>query len=185
MEGEIKPIYIMIALATYIRSLNPFTSRFDLYMRGNKDKMNAEEINGFNLFMGKAKCGTCHFMPLFNGTAPPFFNTTESEVLGVPSSPSSNIIDPDPGRYTHNKIDELKFSFKTPTLRNIAVTAPYMHNGAFKNLEEVMVFYNKGGGAGVSIQLENQTLSEEPLNLSKSEQKAIISFLNTLSDNRN
>ncbi|MEJ6979113.1 cytochrome c peroxidase [Pedobacter sp. P351] len=183
MEKEIKPRFVMIALATYIRSLSPFNSRFDKYMRGEKGQMNKEEIKGFNLFMGKGKCGTCHFMPLFNGTAPPAFSNTEAEVLGVPLYPKGKSIDPDSGRFIHNKIEELKFSFKTPTLRNVTKTAPYMHNGNFKTLEEVIDFYNQGGGAGLKINLGNQTLSTDELQLSNQEQKAIIAFLNTLTDN--
>lgn len=184
MEKEIKPRYIMIALASYVRSLSPFNSRFDKYMRGEKEQMNAEEIKGFNIFMGKAKCGTCHFMPVFNGTAPPMFINTEAEVLGVPMKPNSNGIDTDSGRYIHNKMDELKFSFKTPTVRNITKTAPYMHNGAYQTLEQVMEFYNEGGGAGLNIELENQTLSPDKLNLSEAEQKAVIAFLATLADRK-
>lgn len=184
MEKEIKPRYIMIALASYVRSLSPFNSRFDKYMRGEKEQMNAEEIKGFNIFMGKAKCGTCHFMPVFNGTAPPMFINTEAEVLGVPMKPNSQSIDTDSGRYIHNKMDELKFSFKTPTVRNIADTAPYMHNGAYQTLEQIMEFYDEGGGAGLNIELENQTLSPDKLNLSEAEQKAVIAFLGTLTDNK-
>ncbi|WP_207428409.1 cytochrome-c peroxidase [Pedobacter sp. SYSU D00535] len=182
INHEIKPRHVMIAVSTYVRSLSPFNSRFDQYMRGGESKMNQVEIKGFNLFMGKAKCGTCHFSPVFNGTAPPAFTNTEAEVLGVPVKPKTGVIDPDLGRYAHNKIEELKFSFKTPTLRNIALTAPYMHNGAFATLEEVMEFYEQGGGAGLGIHLENQTLPTDKLNLSKEEQKAIISFLKTLTD---
>lgn len=182
MGKEIKPRYVMIAIASYIRSLSPFNSRFDKYMRGDDDQMKTEEVEGFNLFMGKAKCGTCHFMPLFNGTAPPAFTNTEAEVLGVPNVPKGRIIDPDEGRYVHNKIDELKFSFKTPTVRNISKTAPYMHNGAFSTLSEIMDFYNNGGGEGLNIKLDNQTLASDKLNLSTREQKAIIAFLNTLTD---
>lgn len=182
LEKEIKPRHVMIALASYVRSLSPFNSRFDNYMRGDQALLNKEEVKGFNLFMGKGKCGTCHFMPLFNGTAPPSFSSTEAEVLGVPVRPGVNRIDPDSGRYVHNKIEELKFSFKTPTLRNIALTAPYMHNGAYKSLEQVMEFYNKGGGAGIGIKLDNQTLSADPLNLTEAEQRAIIAFLHTLTD---
>jgi cytochrome c peroxidase len=184
MEEEIKPRYVLMALAAYVRSLSPFKSRFDLHMRGEGGQLTSEEIAGFNLFMGKGKCGTCHFMPLFNGTAGPSFSTTEGEVLGVLQSPKSKkpVIDPDEGRYSHNKIEELRFAFKTPTLRNIAKTAPYMHNGAYKTLEEVMDFYNKGGGAGLGLELEHQTLPADPLELSAQEQKAIIAFLNSLSD---
>jgi cytochrome c peroxidase len=184
MEAEIKPRYVMMALASYVRSLAPFDSRFDAYMRGDKTKLNEEEVEGFNLFMGKAKCATCHFMPLFNGTAGPVFANTEGEVIGVLENPTAKtpVLDSDEGRYSWIKMDQLMFAFKTPTLRNIAVTAPYMHNGAYKTLEQVMDLYNNGGAAGMGIKLENQTLASDSLHLTKVEIKKVISFLNTLND---
>lgn len=184
MEKEIKSRFVMIAIASYIRSLSPFNSRLDQYMRGDDRKMNSNELKGFNLFMGKAKCATCHFMPLFNGTAGPAFSNTEGEVLGTLQDPKAKkpVIDADEGRYNWTKMDVLKFAFKTPTLRNVALTAPYMHNGAYQTLEEVMDFYNKGGAAGMGIVLQNQTLSADPLNLSKKEIQDIIAFLKTLND---
>jgi cytochrome c peroxidase len=184
MENAIRPRYVMMALASYVRSLVPFNSRFDKYMRGDSEQLSKEEVTGFNLFMGKAKCGTCHFMPLFNGTAPPTFINTEAEVLGVPADPRAKhpVIDPDEGRSFHSKINEIRFAFKTPTVRNITLTAPYMHNGAFKTLEEVIDFYDGGGGAGIGIKLENQTLPTEKLDLKPHEKKAIIAFLKSLTD---
>ncbi len=82
---------ILSAIAAYIKSLTGLNSRFDAYMRGNNQAMNKEEIEGFNLFTGKAKCASCHFIPLFNGVVPPAFAKTESEVLGVPSTADGKI----------------------------------------------------------------------------------------------
>ncbi|MDX5480914.1 MAG: c-type cytochrome, partial [Hymenobacteraceae bacterium] len=184
MEAEVQPKHVLLALASYVRSLTPFSSRFDAHMRGSKEQLTDQEIKGFNLFMGKAKCGTCHFAPVFNGTAAPHFNNTEAEVLGVLQNPRAAhpTLDPDEGRFTHSKMEELRFAFKTPTLRNVAKTAPYMHNGAYETLEEVMDFYNKGGAQGMGLQLENQTLPPDPLHLTDEETKAIIAFLHTLTD---
>jgi cytochrome c peroxidase len=137
---------IQNAISSYVRSLNSFDSRFDSYMRGNKNSINAEEIQGMNLFMGKAKCATCHFTPLFNGTVPPNFAKTEHEVVGTPEDASGKRLSKDEGRYIFNQLPQLKGAFKTPTLRNVAVTAPYMHNGAYATLEEVVEFYDLGGG---------------------------------------
>ena len=170
------------ALANYIRSLNPFNSRFDLYMQGAKNALNKAEKKGFNLFAGKAKCATCHFLPLLNGVAPPFFQETESEVLGVPQYKDASWVDPDEGKYNTTKSNLHKYSFKTPTLRNIALTAPYMHNGIYTNLEDIIEFYNKGGAAGLGIKLPNQTLSPEPLQLTTEDQKNLILFLRALTD---
>ncbi|HWV73172.1 MAG TPA: cytochrome c peroxidase [Pseudosphingobacterium sp.] len=183
--SQIDPWKIQHALASYIRSLAPFSSKFDRYMLGDHQQLNELEKKGFNLFMGKAKCATCHFVPLFNGTPAPLFDKSETEVLGVPSKPDTvhAVVDGDKGRFLLSPYDQYMYSFKTPTLRNIAETAPYMHNGVYKTLEEVMDFYNRGGGAGIGISLDNQTLSDQKLNLSRQEIVEIIAFMKTLTDN--
>jgi cytochrome c peroxidase len=179
-KTRIDTFEVMNAIGSYIRSLMFLNSRFDEYMRGDKSKMNADEINGFNLFMGKAKCATCHYMPLFNGTFPPRFARIEAEVIGVPKSKKENIIDPDIGRYAVIKVESFKHAFKTSTVRNAALTAPYMHNGVFNTLEQVMDFYNKGGGTGLGMKIENQTLPFDSLSLSRKEQDDIVSFIKSL-----
>ena len=175
---------IQNAISSYVRSLNSFDSRFDSYMRGNKNSINAEEIQGMNLFMGKAKCATCHFTPLFNGTVPPNFAKTEHEVVGTPEDASGKRLSKDEGRYIFNQLPQLKGAFKTPTLRNVAVTAPYMHNGAYATLEEVVEFYDLGGGTGLGLSIENQTLPTDKLNLTAAEKKALVAFMKTLTDKR-
>jgi cytochrome c peroxidase len=171
---------VMNAIGSFVRSLTYLNSRFDSYMQGDKTAMNSDEINGFNLFMGKAKCATCHYMPLFNGTFPPRFMKIESEVIGVPTSVNSNKIDPDMGKYNAVRVESLKHAFKTPTVRNAALTAPYMHNGVFTNLQQVMDFYRKGGGVGLGMKIDNQTLPSDSLKLSGKEQEDIIAFIKSL-----
>jgi cytochrome c peroxidase len=175
---------IVSAIAMYLRTLVSYNCRFDKYIRGEKDKMTATEIKGFNLFMGKAKCGTCHYAPLFNGSKPPTYYYQESEVLGVPATTDTvhPILDSDPGRIHTLKFDFFNHAFKTPTLRNIALTAPYMHNGVYKTLEEVINFYDKGGGLGLGLTVPNQTLPADKLQLSKTEKKQLKAFLLTLTD---
>lgn len=170
------------AISCYVRSLVSFNSPFDQYMRRETNAYTNAEKNGFNLFMGKAKCGTCHYAPMFNGLVPPEFNETESEILGVPSARNKTQLDSDEGKFNFTKIAIHKYAFKTPTLRNIALTAPYMHNGIYNTLDEVMDFYNKGGGNGQGIHLPSQTLPADELHLTKSEIKDVIAFLNSLSD---
>ncbi|MCK7558672.1 cytochrome C peroxidase [Chitinophaga sedimenti] len=173
---------LKVAIAAYIRSLVVMDSRFDRYMRGEEQTLAASEVRGFNLFMGKAKCGTCHFAPLFNGNVPPRYEKTEAEVLGVPTSADSHEVDTDEGKFNLYKVALHRHAFKTPTLRNIALTAPYMHNGIYRTLDEVMEFYNNGGGAGLGITLDNQTLPTDSLHLTKEEKEDIIAFLETLTD---
>src|SRR6185436_3817525 len=110
-------------------TLVSFNSRFDKYLRGDFKQLNKREINGYNLFAGKALCGSCHFFPLFNGTVPPFYNESEFEVIGTPSDSTGLKLDDDVGRYAVTNINEQKNAFKTPSVRNIDLTAPYMHNG--------------------------------------------------------
>jgi len=172
------------AIGSYIRSLVMLNSRFDEYMRGNKAAMNQSEINGFNLFMGKAKCATCHYMPLFNGTLPPKFIRIESEVIGVPRYAKSMEVDTDMGRYNLVRIDDYKHSFKITTVRNAAQTAPYMHNGVFTTLEQVVDFYNKGGGAGMGLKVDNQTLAADKLSLTPKECADLVAFIKSL-DSKN
>jgi cytochrome c peroxidase len=177
---DIDTLEVMNALGSYIRSLTLLDSRFDEYMRGNKAAMSGSEVNGFNLFMGKAKCGTCHYMPLFNGTFPPRFMKIESEVIGVPRSADNKQIDGDMGRYDVVKAASFKHSFKTPTLRNAARTAPYMHNGVFTTLEQVVDFYNKGGGTGLGLKIDNQTLPFDKLDLTQQQRNEIVAFMKSL-----
>lgn len=175
---------IQIALASYIRSLSGLNARFDQYMQGNKASLSPKEIQGFNLFMGKAKCGTCHFLPLFNGTVPPLYLETESEVLGVPANADTARarVDSDQGKLIAYNRTLHTYAFKTSTVRNASLTAPYMHNGVYKTLAQVIDFYNRGGGAGIGIDLSNQTLPTDKLGLTKTEQEQIIAFIETLND---
>ncbi|WP_343306796.1 cytochrome c peroxidase [Chitinophaga niabensis] len=172
------------AMAAFVRSLAPFSSSFDEYMRGNKRALSSEQIRGFNLFAGKAKCATCHFIPVFNGNIPPWYTKSESEIIGVPVKAvwENAVIDPDSGRYQINHIPELMFSFKTTTVRNAEKTGPYMHNGVFKTLDDVIEFYHKGGGAGIGINLPAQTLPFDSLTLNDNEKKSMIAFINGLTD---
>lgn len=173
---------IMNALGTYIRSLVKLNSRFDRYMRGEQAVLTSQEINGFNLFMGKAKCATCHYMPLFNGVLPPRFVRMETEVIGVPQMVNGKIIDADLGRYNIIREPSLKYAFKTTTVRNVELTAPYMHNGVFSNLNEVIDFYNNGGGVGQGLSIEDQTLSADQLHLTAKEKNELLSFIKSLND---
>lgn len=183
-SNKIEEWQIQNALASYVRSLNAFDSKFDKYMRDETNDFTPEEKLGFNLFAGKAKCATCHFIPLFNGTVPPKFNKTEHEIIGTPEHKNNQNLSPDLGRYIQYQMPQLKNAFKTPTVRNVAVTAPYMHNGVFATLEEVIDFYNKGGGVGSGIVVDNQTLPSDELNLTENEKKAIIAFMKTLTDEK-
>jgi cytochrome c peroxidase len=119
-------------------------------------------------------------MPLFNGSFPPRFVIVESEVIGVPQTTAGLAVDTDMGRYNQMKINAFKHAFKISTVRNAARTAPYMHNGVFKTLQQVMDFYNKGGGNGLGFKLDNQTLASDKLNLTEKESGEVIAFIKAL-----
>lgn len=176
------------ALTSYIISLRSFNSSFDQYVRGERKTISPMVKDGFNLFMGKANCGTCHYAPLFSGLVPPFYRESETEVIGVLAKPLQKKVDNDRGRAANKVYQEdlaiHQHAFKTVTVRNVALTGPYFHNGAYNTLEQVIDFYDHGGAAGVGLgnELPNQTLSADSLHLSKYEKKAIIMFLRSLTD---
>jgi cytochrome c peroxidase len=108
-------------------------------------------------------------------------------VLGVPATTDTinPVLDGDIGRFggrMKEKVDFNRHAFKTVTVRNVSLTGPYMHNGVYKTLEEVLDFYNRGGGAGLGFELDNQTLAPDALNLTPSETKDIIAFMQSLTD---
>ncbi|ROH99596.1 cytochrome-c peroxidase [Chryseobacterium daecheongense] len=187
-DGKINKQNFSKALSSYVASLYSFESDFDHFMRNEKE-ISEDAKKGYNLFMGKANCATCHFAPHFSGLVPPFYNENESEVLGVTRKPVNQKpleLDDDKGRVNSLVKKENSWiyenSFKTMTVRNIALTKPYFHNGAFNTLEEILDFYNEGGGEGLGLSMKNQTLPPDKLNLTKTEIQQIIAFLNTLTD---
>ncbi len=183
-SGKINNRNARHAIATYIRSLAPFDSKFDKNMQGLENTLTQNEILGFNLFMGKAACATCHFPPAFNGTVPPKYMETEFENLGVPKNASFEhpILDEDPGQYHPYEVEERRNFFKTSTVRNAELTGPYMHNGVYETLEEVVNFYNVGGGQGMGLDVPYQTLPPDSLNLTEKESHALVAFMKTLTD---
>jgi cytochrome c peroxidase len=182
-SSAISPLHVRQALAAYVRTLVSLDSRFDRAVRGDTNALTRDERRGFTLFMGKGGCGTCHFAPLFSGNTPPLYMGSDVEVIGTPVSPRTPAtLDPDSGRARVDGLPTHLRAFKTPSLRNVARTAPYMHNGAFRTLDDVLVFYDGGGGRGMGAPIANQTLSADSLHLSATERRQIIAFLETLSD---
>lgn len=183
-SGNITEAALRSVLATYVRSLVKMNSRFDAAVQGDANAISVSERRGFNVYMGKARCGTCHFAPLFSGVTPPAYLVTDPEIIGVPTRADTvrATIDPDIGRAGIDSMKTHRFAFNVPTLRNIARTAPYMHNGAYATLEQVVDFYNRGGGVGIGATVPGQTLSSAPLQLTADEQRDLIAFLKSLTD---
>ena len=175
---------LRVALAAYLRSLVALDSRFDRAVRGDATAMTAGERHGFTIFMGKARCGTCHFAPLFDGTRPPDFTRSELEIIGVPARAQAHdaTVDGDLGRAGVDGEPLHRRAFRVPSLRNVALTAPYMHNGVFRTLDDVVAFYDRGGGVGIGERLPLQTLPSTALHLTAGERRDLIAFLGALTD---
>jgi cytochrome c peroxidase len=174
---------IRLAIAAYVRSLVALDAPFDRAVRGDTAALGADAREGFNVFMGKARCGSCHFPPTFSGAVPPRYVRGETEVLGVPDAwPRFRRVDADSGRARVAGNPLHLHGFRTPALRNVALTAPYMHNGAMRTLEEVVAFYDRGGGAGLGLAVPHQTLPADRLRLTSGESRALVAFLTALTD---
>jgi cytochrome c peroxidase len=190
-QNGIERKHVKIAIACYERTLTALNARFDQYVRGDKSKMNDAEIHGFNLFMGQAKCATCHFAPLFSAPLPPHFEFTENRSLGVPIKDTMDVfqLDPDTGFSKVTKNPFSHFNFKVPTVRNAELTSPYMHNGVYKTLEQVMNFYNHAAGNkfqkdyGASMKgLSFFMVLPDSLDLNEQDKKDLVLFVKTLTD---
>ncbi|HEX6430470.1 MAG TPA: cytochrome c peroxidase [Niastella sp.] len=179
-EKEISFEHITSAITSYYSGFSNYYSPFDEAMNNNK-QLDAGAMKGFNLFMSKAQCATCHFVPQFNGVKPPYIGS-EFEVIGVPKDTAFEHLSHDAGRYEINPATETNHAFRTGTIRNAAHTAPYMHNGVFASLSQVIDFYNNGGGAGRKLQVDNQTLSPDPLQLTMEEKNNLLHFIQSLNE---
>jgi cytochrome c peroxidase len=179
-ETEITVDHLTSALTIYYTKFSNSYASFDVTMIEKKsvDPMVQE---GFNLFMSKAQCATCHFVPQFNGVKPPYVNS-EFEVIGVPKDKHFTALSTDKGRSTIYSSDEMHNAFRTGSVRNATYTKPYMHNGVFDNLTEVVEFYNNGGGVGRGLTVPNQTLSSDSLHLTPLEIKKIVVFIESLNE---
>ncbi|MCS6900104.1 MAG: cytochrome c peroxidase [Myxococcales bacterium] len=164
-------------LAAYTDSLGPATSPLDRFAAGDDDALGAQERFGFDVFVGKGRCSRCHLPPSFGGARPPAFQIPIFAVLGVPVQKGSSHLDPDRGRGAITGREADNHAFKTPTLRNIVRTAPYFHNGSFPTLASVIEFYDKGGGRGSGVAVDNQDPDVRPLKLTEEERRALLAFL--------
>ena len=159
------------AFSAYEKTLETVDSKFDDWSNSIK-KLSASEERGRQLFVGdKAKCFDCHRME--------DFTTDEFKNIGLYNGKGLN----DAGLFNLTNKETDKGKFKTPGLRNVAVTAPYMHNGMFKTLEEVVEYYNDPTKfVSDAINIDNDLTS--PLNLSEKEKKDLVAFLKTLTDKK-
>ncbi|QGJ70065.1 Methylamine utilization protein MauG [Planctomycetales bacterium 10988] len=157
---EVTEENIAKAIAAFERTILSGNAPYDRFVSGDESALSESAQRGMEIFFNKGNCSACHAGPNFSDGG--FHN------IGVGMDQE----DPDIGRYKISKLLGDRGSFKTPMLREIARTAPYMHNGSLKTLEEVVDFYNKGG-------VPNPQMDEEifPLNLTDKEQADLVQFL--------
>lgn len=183
------------AIAAFERTLIHNETPFDKFMRGDKNALSAQQQRGMDLFNGKANCIECHNGPLLtdqkyynlgvpraqdwldSGLAQITFRY-EQYAKGVTEEMYRSIKD-DAGLYYRTKQKSDKGKFRTPPLRYTAYTAPFMHNGSFFDFEEVIDFYDQGGGKNEFA--ANKTDLLKPLNLTDAEKEALVAFLESLS----
>ena len=158
------------AIATYQKSLQTSNTAFDDYMN-DKDTLSfsTSAKRGRHLFMNNAKCFDCHFGP--------DFTNDDFKNIGLFNGKELN----DSGRFVITRKPSDIGRFKVPSLRNIAVTKPYMHNGSFKTLKEVIEYYNEPDKI-ISNSINRDTLLAKPLNLSTKDKEDLENFLLSLTD---
>jgi cytochrome c peroxidase len=148
------------AIATFVRGSRSGGSSVDRFLAGDTGALSPAAHRGYSLFTGAARCSRCHAGPLF--TDEEFHNTGVSWGR-------------DGGRFEVTRVPEDRGRFKTPSLRDLPLTAPYMHDGSFETLEDVVEFYDRGGGAN-----PNLDAAIRPLRLSADQRADLVSFLRAL-----
>ena len=163
------------AIATFERTVISANSPYDRYAAGEASALSESARRGLNLFRSvSTRCFECHGTPLFANP--------DYKVLGIPSLANKAMLDSDLGRAAVIAGKANERAFRVPTLRNIAKTAPYMHNGVFNTLEEVLDFYAGGGGLGLGFTVDNIDDKIRKFTLTKDEKADLIAFLNALTD---
>ncbi|MFQ5971679.1 MAG: cytochrome-c peroxidase [Alphaproteobacteria bacterium] len=183
------------AIAAFERTLVQTDTPFDQYMRGDEGALTEQQKRGLELFQGKANCIECHNGPMltderyYNIGVPPAFRWEDDALAqitfrfeqfakGVPEEMYRTVKD-DAGFYYRTKEEVDKGKFRTPSLRYTLYTAPYMHNGAFFDLFEVVEFYNEGGGENEFGATKTDLI--QPLGLTDEETEDLVAFLESLS----
>ncbi len=173
--GEINLQNIARAISAFERKLNITETNYDNFAKGKDDALAIEQLRGLVIFVGQGQCAICH--------TPPNFHDGVLSSIGTTTSPDKNSpIDSDPGFGAVLRRPDGFGMFKTPGLRNVERTAPYMHNGAFKTLEEVVEFYNDGGGRGRGQDAYSQDSKVAKLNLTDQQKKDLVAFMKALND---
>ena len=152
---------IELALATFQRTIVASEAPFDRWVKGDEPAIDTAAKRGFDLFVGKARCAECHSGPAFTDSSFHDIGTAEGDDIGR-------------GGLFPNSV-KLRHAFKTPTLRDVARRAPYMHDGSVATLEAVIALYDRGG-----IERPSRSNKIAPLGLNDKEKSDLVAFLRTL-----
>jgi cytochrome c peroxidase len=164
---------ISYALASYVRSTLSGNSRFDRFVNGDRRALSRAQQRGLQTFRGKGNCTACHVGPTFSDEK---LHNTGVAWREPPGSSGGAGAFADEGRFIVTGLPADRGAFKTPTLREIARTAPYMHDGSLRRLEDVVNFYDRGGRTNPLLDPELR-----PLGLTDQEKRDLVSFLRSLS----
>lgn len=161
------------ALATYVRSILSGNAAYDRFISGDTRALTADQRAGLQLFRGRANCTSCHIGPTFTDER---FHNTGVAWTEAPAGSGRPAAFADEGRFLVTRRSQDRGAFKTPTLREVAATAPYMHDGSLTSLEQVIDFYDRGGRANPHRDPELR-----PLHLLPAEKRQLVGFLRSLS----
>ena len=163
------------ALAAFQRKLNIIDTNYDRFVSGKDDALTTEQLRGMVTFFGAGQCNVCHIAPLFHDDSVASIGVPAKNEKGAP-------LDADAGFGAVLRRADGIAQFKTPGLRNIERTAPYMHNGSFATLEDVVKFYNEGGGRGRGLSADSQDFRVKKLELTEPQERELVAFLKSLND---
>ena len=185
-KDDINGMRVYGVVGEFVKSVVSRNAPIDRFLKGDANALSEEQKQGYSLFKGKASCASCHNGPLGSDgklhrtgvpenpavTAEPLRHITMLRHYSTNGMPNYMNAFEDLGSYAITKDERDRGKFATPSLRDLKYTAPYMHNGMFKTLLEVVDFYDRGGGPGAEL---------KPLALSAAEKRQLLAFLEALS----
>lgn len=174
LESAVDSVGLAMALSQFIRSVTSTDSPYDRFLGGDDDALSDAAKRGLVLFQEKGDCARCHSGPALSDFN---FHALGARQLGpgFQGTPHDDL-----GRWVATRLDHDRYAFRTPALRSVALTAPYMHSGGYATLREVVEFFNRGGGDHKLVPTER--LEIQPLGLTDSEIDDLVAFLESLTD---
>lgn len=173
-SSTIDSLSLSMALAQFVRSVTGTNSRYDRFVAGEEEALTEEEVRGLVVFHERGGCAECHSGPMFSDFD---FHVVgaKQQGPGFQGTPHDDL-----GRWVATREDADRYRFRTPSLRNVGVTGPYMHAGGYATLRDVVEFFDRGGGDHPYVHRDR--LEIRPLRLTSREIDQLVAFLHTLTD---